>query len=443
MRWPASRTALLLVLASAAPAPAQPAARPLSLAEAIALASDASPEVAAARAGAEAAAAEARAASFFWMPGLSLDSVWDRTNLPARAFAQKLNRGDFTESDFAIDRLNDPGYDSNLETSAGLRLPLDLFGAGRAGAHAAEAGAFARNALARAAEGDAALETTKVYFAIVAADRSAVAAGKSLAAAREIEQTVSLRRDSGAALEADVLRVRTRRRQREVDLARARSDAALARSRMRVLLRWNPDQPIELSPDPDEASPPEISLEAWTERAMAQSPEIAASAATARVPAEMERRERASAWPALQAFGGYQDNRQESSGGKGSATVEVRLHWDLWDPGRASRRAAVAAAARQAGEIQRSAANAVRLDVEARWRDLALARLEAEAALQGRREAEEVYRVGRERWAAGKDSLADLLEAESADAASEADEARRTARVAVAVAALKRAAGER
>jgi outer membrane protein TolC len=161
------------------------------------------------------------------------------------------------------------------------------------------------------------------------------------------------------------------------------------------------------------------------------------------MPAEIERRERASAWPALQAFGGYQDDRQASSGGKGSATVEVRLHWDLWDPARASRRAAAAAAARQAGESQRSTADAVRLDVEARWRDLALARLEAETAFEGRREAEEVYRVGRERWEAGKDALADLLEAESAVATAEAAEARSTAKIAVAVAALKRAVGER
>jgi outer membrane protein TolC len=123
--------------------------------------------------------------------------------------------------------------------------------------------------------------------------------------------------------------------------------------------------------------------------------------------------------------------------------VEVRLHWALWDPARASRRAAAAAAALEAGAVQRSAADAVRLEVEARWRDLALARLEAEAAFEGRREAEEVYRVGRERWGAGKDSLADLLEAESADAAAEAAEARSAARIAVAVAALKRAAGER
>jgi len=443
MRWQRSMAvAVLSSVVAAAMAPAQPAG-PLSLTDAIEIAREASPEVGAARANAEAAVARARAASLFWVPVLSLESVWDRTNLPARAFAQKLNRGDFTASDFAIGRLNDPGYDSNLENAAGLRIPLDLFGSGRAGARAAEAGALAQSARARAAEDDTALEITKIYYGIIAADRAVAASEKSLAAARELEQKISLRRESGAELEAGVLRVRTRRRQREVDIARARSDAALGRSRLRILLRWNADRPIELSADPKDASPTEESLAAWTERALAHSPEIAASAAAARAPAEMERRERSSTWPALQAFAGYQDDRQTSSGGKGSATVEVRLHWDLWDPARTSRRAAVAAAARQASESQRSAADAVRLDVEALWRDLGIARLEAAAAFEGRREAEEVYRVGRERWEAGKDSLADLLEAESADAAAEAAEARSTARIAVAVAALKRAAGER
>lgn len=441
MRQRASGALVLLLAAGTSAAGA--AGVPLTLSDAIAAARDASPEVAAARATAEAGAARARAASLFWVPGLSLDSVWDRTNLPARAFAQKLNRGDFTASDFAIARLNAPGYDSNLETSAGLRIPLDLFGTGRAGARAAEAGALALTARARAAEDDAALETTKIYYGILAADRAVAAAEKSLAASRELEQTISLRRDSGAALEADVLRVRTRRRQREVDLARARSDAALGRSRLGILLRWKSDRSIELSGDPEGASLSDESLAVWTERALAHSPEIAASAAAAKAPVEMERGERASAWPALQAFGGYQDDRQASSGGKGSATVEIRLHWDVWDPARPSRRAAAAAEARRASESRRSAADAVRLDVEARWRDVGIARIEAAAAAEGRREAEEVYRVGRQRWEAGKDSLADLLEAESAVAAAEAAEARSSARIAVAVAALKRAAGER
>lgn len=431
-----------LVLAALAFAGAAIAEKPLSLADAIAIARKASPDVGAARSRAEAAQAQARAASLFWVPGLSLDSVWDRTELPARAFAQKLNRGAFAAGDFAIGRLNDPGFDANLETTAGLRIPLDLFGTGRAGARAASAGARVELARAEAAEDDAALDVTRIYFGILASDRTAAAAEKSLAAARELEQTVTRRREAGAVLEADVLRVRTRRRQREVELARARSDAALARSRLRVFLGWSADRPLDLSPDPA-TGPPRGSLPEWTERALAHSPEIAAASAAAKAPAEMERRERASAWPVMNFVGGYQDDRNSFSGGKGSATVELRLHWDVWDPARLPRRAAAAAAVRQGDESRRSAADAVRLEVEARWRDLGVAQLEADAALDGRREAEEVYRVARERWEAGKAALVDLLDAESAAAAAEAAQARGAARVAVAEAALKRAAGER
>ena len=418
------------------------AGAPLSLPDAIAAARAASPQVAAARARARSAEEQARAASLFWAPDLSLDSVWDRTEVPARAFAQKLDRGEFTGEDFALERLNNPGFDANLETSVGLRLPVDVFGAGRSGKRAAEASARAEDARARAAEADAEVETVRSYFGIVEADRGLAAAEKSLDAARELERSVTMRRDAGSALEADVLRVRTRRRQREVDAARARSQSELARSRLRVLLGWPPAAPVEISPAPDAGSSG-LPLEQWLARADAASPELAAAGAVSDVSAALAQRERASARPALQLFGGWQDDRNRWENGRGSATVELRLHWALWDPARRAKNAAAADAARAAREGRRGAADAVRLEVEARWRDLQVARLEAAAALDGRREAEEVYRVARERWEAGKAALVDILDAESAAAAAESAQARGAARVAVAEAALKRAAGER
>src|SRR5512141_1470029 len=99
---PAAAAALAAALGISAGA----AGAPLSLPDAIAAARAASPQVAAARARARSAEEQARAASFFWAPDLSLDSVWDRTEVPARAFAQKLDRGEFTGEDFALERLN-------------------------------------------------------------------------------------------------------------------------------------------------------------------------------------------------------------------------------------------------------------------------------------------------------------------------------------------------
>ena len=442
MRTPAALGAAGLAAAIAGPAAAGVApGSPLTLAGAIATAREASPGAAAARARTRASEEQARAASLFWAPDLAIDSAWTRTDVPARAFAQKLNRGEFTAADFSLDRLNDPGFDAHLETTFGLRLPVDLFGAGRAGKAAAEAAAKAEAARARAAEGDVDLETIRAYFGVDEADRAARAAAASLAAARELERSVAARKEAGASLEADVLRVRTRRREREVELARAEAQGELARSRLRLLLGWPPDAAVSVVSPP--AEPPAIPLETWLAEAAGESPELAAATAAAEVPAAIERRERASGRPALQLWGGWQDDRNAWSHGQGSATVELRLHWSLWDPARGARNAAAADVARAARESRRGAADAVRLEVEARWRDLAIARLETDAAREGRQEAAEVYRVSRERWEAGRAPLVDLLEAESAAAAADAAEARASTRVAVAGAVLERAAGKR
>jgi len=435
-------TAVLLLAAALVGgdvAPVQPGAG-LSLAAAVATARDTSPALSAARHRAAAAAEQARAASRLWIPALTLDSSWDRTDVPARAFAQKLNRGAFTSNDFALGRLNDPGFDANLETTVGLGLAVDVFGSRRAQARSEAARARAQVARARAVEADVALETTRVYLALLSTARAVAAAEKSLRAAFAMEETVSAQRDAGSALDADVLRVRSRRRQREVGLARERSEEALETSRLRLLLGWTPDRAISLS-SPAGPEIPALSLEQWTSRALAASPELEAADAAAEGPREDSRRERRASWPAIDAGAAYQDDRSSLSNGRGAATFQVRLHWDVWDAGRRPRLAASNAAADAAAADRRAVEDAVRLAVESSWRDLEVARMEAEAASAGRREADEVYRVVGQRWQAGKAALVDVLDAESAQSSAAADEARIAARVGIAAATLQRAAG--
>jgi outer membrane protein TolC len=429
--------AAALAVGRAAPAESEGS---ISLAGAVAIAREASPAVAAARERAAAATSRARAASLYWLPALTLDSAWLGTDVPARAFAQKLNRGRFTQADFALDRLNDPGFDANLETSVELALPIDLFGSRGASARAEGARARAEAGRARGIEADVVLETTRAYLGLLAARQSAAAAQASLRAARALEEVVSARRDAGAALEADVLRVRSRRRRREVEVSRARSEEAVGDSRLHLLLGWASDRSLELSPMP-EPDGPVPDLPEWTARALAKSPELAAADAEAQAPLEEYRRGRSDSWPALDVAASYQDDRSSPTTGKGAASVGVRLHWNVWDATRSPRIAAMRAAAFSAAAARKAVEDSVRLSVEASWRDIEVARMEAEAAREGRREADEVYRVVAERWRAGRAELFDVLDAESAQAAAAADEARSAVRVATAIAALERVAG--
>lgn len=442
MTWPSRVSLFLAVWAFVSSAAAAQEPPPLTLAEAISLAERADPGLAAASEAARAASERARAAGRFWLPSVGLEAAWGRTDVPARVFAQKLNRRELSSEDLALGSLNRPGSDSNLETSLGARLPLDVSGTLRAAASRARAAAEAEGERARGARGDLRLAVTEVFHGVAAADREVEASEKSLEAARGLEREAQARRELGAALASDLLRARSRRRRREVEVARARSDSELLRSRLRSLLGWPSDRPLRLTASPaEDPEEPGDTLEEWTREALSGSPELAVARANALAAREALRVERLSALPSLEAAGSYQDDRAGFSRGAQSGSVALQLRWSLWDPARRFRTASAGAERAAADAAARAAEIATRLAVEARWRELRLARLAADAARADHADAGEVFRVARERWLAGKASMTDALDAESELARASAAEARAEAGVAAARAALERVAG--
>ena len=77
----------------------------VSLAEALELAGRANPEILAQQARAEAEVARLGAVERAVWPRLSLATGWSRTDTPALVFAQKMNAGELTQSDLAIEAL--------------------------------------------------------------------------------------------------------------------------------------------------------------------------------------------------------------------------------------------------------------------------------------------------------------------------------------------------
>jgi hypothetical protein len=117
---------LALVVATATPARLQ-AAEPqrLGIAEALAMAEERSPDYAAVRARADAQDLRRLAAERSWWPRLSLATEVSSTNVPARVFAEKLNRGAFGAEDFGLGRLNDPEAIGHLASMAALSMAVD------------------------------------------------------------------------------------------------------------------------------------------------------------------------------------------------------------------------------------------------------------------------------------------------------------------------------
>jgi outer membrane protein TolC len=427
-----------MLLGAAARGGAEGNARPLSLEEAVAAAEAGNPEYAAQRARAEAQDLRRAATARTTWPRLSFMSDLSSTNVPARVFAEKLNRGAFTADDFALPALNDPRAIGHLGTALALELPLDLAGTTRARVRGEEAGTRALTAELLEARQDLRLRVTEAYARATLAEAALVATRHALESARSREETLEARVSEGAALRAELLRARTRRRQREADVARGHGDeeaslVALARVLGTEGVRYRPAESLSAATEDD------TTLDSWRTRAQTGRAltTIARERGTA---AEWARRgEERATLPTLSGYATGFDDRW-SGASRLSYAVGATVRW-TFDPSQ-PRRIAAARADERAARFEESAAAAeVVTEVETAWVRRSAAREALQAASGGAEEGREALRVVRERRAAGLATLTDELETEAASLSAELDELRARTHLALADAALRRAAG--
>jgi outer membrane protein TolC len=410
--------------------------RPLSLGDALRLAEEGNPDFAALQGRAEAQDLRRAAATRASWPRLSFAADISRTNSPARVFAEKLARGAFGADDFALPQLNDPDAIGHLGSVLSVEVPVDLAGTVRARVRGEEAGARALTAAVAEARQELRFRVTEAFTRAALAAAARDATGRALDGARAREQTLDARVSEGAALPAERLRARARRRQREADVARARGDelatlAALARMLGTDGVEYRPDAPpAGVSEGPD-------TMASWRARAARASTAVAAERTRA---AEWARKgEERAALPVLAGHASAFDDRW-SGASRRSYALGATVSWSF-DPARRKRIAAARADERVAALEEKAAAAQVESEIETAWARLAAAREAAAAASGGTEEGREALRVVRERRAAGLATLTDELETEAAAVGAELDELRAHADLALAEAALRRAAG--
>ena len=431
--------ALLILIASLAPLSAQEV--PLSLAQALDLAQQHNPEILAQRARTEAEAARAQAVKRTSWPRLSLTSGWSRSNTPALVFAQKLNSGDFTQDDFAIDRLNSPEALSHLTTTLLAEVPVDAFGAVKARAEAQSSTGRAGEEQAGESVQDLRLRVVEAYRRAALSQRVVDVAERALASARAREADMEARVGEGASLRADLLRVRARRRQREADLAERRADSEVALAMLSRALGTDP--PVSYRPTELASEPPPLAGDApsWQSRALTNRPSLRMAVERLKAQNWSLRAEERASWPELAAWGQLQDDRSGLSSGGQSGAFGVLLRWKVLDPTRGKRVAAAAAEVHAADLEVRASRDQVRLEVETAWRRARSSRDRYAAAAGGAEEGREALRVVQERRQQGMATLTDELETEAASLAAELDELRVATEASIADAALRRAAG--
>jgi outer membrane protein TolC len=422
--------------------PSEAAERRLSLTEALSLAEQANPELLAARERASAQTARGGSVRRQGLPRVSANLAWSRSDNPAFVFASKLNAGEFTQADFAVERLNTPGGLSHLTSVLALEAPLDLAGRLRDQGEAQAAVGRALEHAAREALLELRLRVSDAYHRAHLAERAVEVTARALAAAQARESQLLARVDEGVALVADQLRARARRRQREAELAERNGDLEIALAGLARALGAGAGERLLPEEPAGPPAPPAADVSAWLERAERQRPALQAALERSGGARLQRRVEQRSSWPELGAFAQLQDDRNGFASGGQSATIGLGLRVNLFDAGRGKRLAAAAADERAAEHERRAAADQVRLELTAALRRAQAARQRRDAAQGGAEEGREALRVVRERRLAGLATLTDELDTEAAALGAELQELQAAMDLAVADAALRRAAGE-
>ena len=193
---------------------------------------------------------------------------------------------------------------------------------------------------------------------------------------------------------------------------------------------------------PPAVAPLEGEEAAWVERALSQRPALEAARRKADAASALVSNEKKGRVPDTFVFGQLWDDRIDVHKGNQSWAVGVGLRWTPYDPSRSKREAAATSEHRATMLDEKAASDQVRLEVALSYRRAVAARERHAAAAGGLEEGREALRVVQERRKAGMATLTDELETETAALGAALEEIGAAAEVAMADAALRRAAGE-
>lgn len=397
---------------AAAPSAAQEVVRPLRLEEAVALALERAAERRVAEARRDAAAADARLAASALYPELGLEAGWLRSDDPVAAFGTKLRQRRFSQADFDLPALNDPGPVTDWAAGARISwagLNPALWARRAAAGRAADAARLSAGRVRQAA----AFRARTLYYGTVRADARVRATAASVEAARATVERFRRRVEEGLLTRADLLQAEAELASAEAELTgweRARDEVRLA---LGLLLGWSADS----VPAPADGLAPPDSLPALPAPDVAPTarPDLAALAVRVAA-AEAGRRGARLAWlPSVEVFGAWVKHADAPFAADGTEwTVGAGLRWRAFDGFRRPARAAGADAELRAARteyefaLREARVEVRRADdaVEAAARRVRASDAAARAAVEGRD-------LMRRRFEEGLAGPADLLDAEA------------------------------
>ena len=271
------------------------------------------------------ARADYRQTNAVLLPNISVSHTGTATNNPVYSFMAKLNQGLFSESDFAVDNLNNPDAIDNFTTSIQFEQPLINVdgwfqrGAARVKMEATEyQNKFKKDELL--------LEGEKTYMLLQLTYKAVSVLEKAQKAALENKNLTQKYFEQGLVMQADVLDVEVRLNEVENQLESSKSNVKNVSDYLNFLVNEKNNQ-VLIPSDSLEIIPYSLAefVQVTTNRA-----DIMAIEKSTQAYKKMNQSDKMSFLPTLNAFGNYDlYDDQIFQGASNSYFIGAKLNWDI------------------------------------------------------------------------------------------------------------------
>ena len=184
------------------------AQEPLTLQDAVRMALQQHPSIEASAARADAAGTRIKQAHSNYLPKLNWQETVDGSNNPIYVFGSKLTQRNFTMGDFAIDKLNTPGFYNNFQTQLSLEQTIYDAGQTKNQKKSAEFGKSIADEQVRSTEQQAIANVVRTYYGAALAGEALKVAEEALKSAQADLKRAEDVRSAGMATDADVLSIK-------------------------------------------------------------------------------------------------------------------------------------------------------------------------------------------------------------------------------------------
>ncbi|HLF96982.1 MAG TPA: TolC family protein [Methylococcaceae bacterium] len=360
---------------------------------------------------AEAQVSEALAAFY---PKLTGRVGYGYSNDPAVAFSSIISQRRFNQSHF--DNINQPGFTENFRPELVGTLSLFRGGTDYYRQKAAELGVEVAELERSGFRNRLAAAVSAAFYAALAAPQQLQAALRSEEAVESELKHARIAHEVGTLLKSDVLSLEVRQAQAKEAELRARNAVDLTRSGLKTLLGLGAADTLEILDGGDATPAASGELPALIEQALAQRPEMLASAQQVEIRTRELRAEQGGHLPRVNAYAAYGLNERspEFDFQRDNLTLAVNAEVDLFAGGATSAR--IEGARRRLAESQ-ALREGTRLEIEDEVQKAFATRREAEArqtvAEAASAAATEAFRLVQEQYRQGTATVTRYLEAEA------------------------------